>query len=281
MMKENTTKKPIPYPIPFAIIVLSVILLAGVVSLWFLGVQSNNLDGNNPEVSPEETRKAVENYKTLLTVQPQSDRESVVVSKVVLVQPGFVVVREVIDGTVGQIVEISSYLEAGTYSSIEIPLGEFYSGENELMVLLYEDAGSDQVLNDQDQPFVDENGDFVARFVATGDVVANEVIEAKPAGISLADMGMNAQTVIYTDEGFAPATLEVGIGAMIHFANESNTEMWVASDSHPAHDILPTFDQFKTGDMFMYVFEEAGVWKYHDHLNPTAVGTIVVKENKS
>jgi len=64
---------------------------------------------------------------------------------------------------------------------------------------------------------------------------------------------------------------------MVHFVNESDTQMWVASDSHPAHDVLQTFDQFKPGDMFMYVFEEPGTWEYHDHLNPSAIGEIIVK----
>lgn len=255
---------------------VSCLLLIGAFGFWFLNTstdETNKLANTEPESAAEEKLGA------LLFVSPQSNVKTVTVSEAVLTQPGYIVVREVINGTAGQIVEISSYLDAGTYSSIEIPLGEFYSGENELMVLLYEDAGNDQILNDLDQPFVDAGGDFVARFVNTGDVVANEVIETKPAGISLADMGMNAQTITYTNEGFEPATLDVGVGAMVHFVNESDMQMWVASDSHPAHDILPTFDQFKPGDMFMYVFEEPGTWEYHDHLNPTAVGEIIVKEN--
>jgi plastocyanin len=260
-------------------IVLCSLLTIGIIGFWLFGVQSSKVSDVGNELSSESMSANSENFKTKLSVGPQSNVETVIVSETVLTTPGFLVVREVIDGTAGQIVEISPYLDTGTYSSIEIPLGEFYSGENELMVLIYEDAGSNQVLNDLDQPFVDAGGDFVARFVATGDVVANEVIEAKPAGISLADMGMNAQTITYTNEGFVPATLDVGVGAMVHFVNESDMQMWVASDSHPAHDILPTFDQFKPGDMFMYVFEETGTWKYHDHLNPTAVGEIVVKEN--
>ena len=254
-------------------------LLVGVLGFWFLGTQTSETDTVNSSVTNTELDTVVsDDTNAQLFVQAEPNAETVVVTEAILTEPGYLVVREVVGDTAGQIVEISAYLDTGTYSNIEIPLGEFYSGSNELMVLIYEDAGSDQVLNDLDQPFVDGNGDFVARFVATGDVVPNEVIEAKPAGISLADMGMNAQIVAYTNEGFEPATLDVGVGAMVHFVNESDIQMWVASDSHPAHDILPTFDQFKPGDMFMYVFEEPGAWKYHDHLNPSAVGEIIVKE---
>lgn len=253
-------------------------LLVGVLGFWFLGTQTSEKDTANSTVTNTESTTVVSaDTNAQLFVQAEPNAETVVVTEAVLTEPGYLVVREIIGDTAGQIVEISSHLDAGTYSSIEIPLGEFYSGKNELMVLIYEDTGNDQVLNDLDQPFVDADGNFVARFVATGDVVANEVIETKLAGISLADMSMNTQTITYTNEGFSPATLEVGIGAMVHFVNESDTQMWVASDSHPAHDVLPTFDQFKPGDMFMYVFEEPGTWEYHDHLNPSAVGEIIVK----
>ena len=66
---------------------------------------------------------------------------------------------------------------------------------------------------------------------------------------------------------------------MVHFVNESSIDMWVASDDHPAHTDLPTFDQFKgspPGEQYVYIFDQAGEWKYHDHLTPTAVGTITV-----
>lgn len=259
-------------------IVIGCLLAVSLIVFWFvqtMSTKTSNIDdAKNTSESVITTR--VDGGATLV-ILPQSNTEKIVVNEAVLTVPGYVVVREVIGDTAGQIVEISSYLDAGTYSNIEIPLGEFYTGENELMVLVYADAGGDKVLNDLDQPFVDTKGDFVARLVATGEVVSNEIIESKPDGIPLMMMGMGMPTITYTNEGFQPATLEVGVGAMVHFVNESDTEMWVASDSHPAHDILPTFDQFKTGDMFMYIFEEPGTWEYHDHLNPTAVGEIIVK----
>lgn len=259
-------------------LVICILFLVGILGFWFLGTQTNKKDTINNSVTNSESASVVsDNMGAQLFVQADSNAKTVIVTEAVLTEPGYLVVREVIGDTAGQIVEISSYLEAGTYSNIEITLGEFYTGENELMVLVYADAGGDKVLNDLDQPFVDAKGDFVARLVATGEVVSNEIIESKPDGIPLMMMGMGMPTVTYTNEGFQPATLEVGVGAMVHFVNESDTSMWVASDSHPAHDILPTFDQFKTGDMFMYIFEESGTWEYHDHLNPTAVGKITVK----
>ena len=66
---------------------------------------------------------------------------------------------------------------------------------------------------------------------------------------------------------------------MVHFVNESSIDMWVATDDHPAHTDLPTFDQFKgspPGEQYVYIFDEVGEWKYHDHLTPTATGIITV-----
>ncbi len=217
--------------------------------------------------------------QTQLQVEAQSVNTSVMIKFVQLSEPGFLVVRELINNKVGQIVEISSYLEPGTHSTISIPLGEFYEGGTELMVIVYADADNDQVLNDLDQPYVDINSVTYAAFVDTGLKVPDDVLKTDdntpPPDMVMG--GVKMQTVRYANTGFEPALLEVERGTMVHFVNESDTEMWVASDTHPAHDILPTFDQFKPGDMFIYVFDEVGEWAYHDHLNAAFTGVIKVK----
>lgn len=61
------------------------------------------------------------------------------------------------------------------------------------------------------------------------------------------------------------------------FVNESSTGMWVASNEHPGHSILPTFDQFKStsnGTIYNYVFDKVGSWIYPDHLKPAVVGAV-------
>src|SRR3989344_2395368 len=63
---------------------------------------------------------------------------------------------------------------------------------------------------------------------------------------------------------------------------------WPASASHPSHTVYPTtggcigstFDACKglaQGESFDFTFNEAGEWKYHDHLNPGRTGTIIVE----
>ncbi len=84
----------------------------------------------------------------------------------------------------------------------------------------------------------------------------------------------------YTDVGFSPAAIEINSGETVTFVNESGMNMWVASAVHPTHELLPEFDQkagAAKGGMYSFTFSQAGVWKFHDHLNPSAKGSITVK----
>jgi plastocyanin len=86
--------------------------------------------------------------------------------------------------------------------------------------------------------------------------------------------------VIYNDEGFTPKDISVSIGQTVRFVNESSGNMWVASDNHPSHKILPEFDNKKAisgGESYEFAFTEAGEWSYHNHIKPSAVGTISVE----
>ena len=218
--------------------------------------------------------------RAVLSMKSQSDDTEVVVDTAILKEPGFVAVRAVDGNRLGQIVEISDYLPAGEHTNVSIPLGEFYEGGRELAVMMYEDAGSDKIFNDLDQPYA-EDGIPVAVYIATGQPVPESIVtNIVTEGIPLMDMG-TMEFIRYTDSGFEPKDVTVSLGTMVHFVNESSIDMWVASDDHPAHTDLPTFDQFKggkPGEQFVYVFDQVGEWKYHDHLNPTAGGTIVVTE---
>ncbi len=218
-------------------------------------------------------------FDTTIILQPQADNNIVTVDTVTLSVPGFLAVREIDGERLGQIIEISEYLNGGTHNDMSIPLGEFYTGDEELIVMIYEDAANDKIFNDLDQPY-EENGIPVAVYVATGEKVPESIVTntVAPEGISLMNMG-SMEFVSYTDEGFKPKDLTISRGTMVHFVNESSIDMWVASDDHPAHTDLPTFDQFKgspPGEQYVYIFDQAGEWKYHDHLTPTAVGTITV-----
>ena len=88
-------------------------------------------------------------------------------------------------------------------------------------------------------------------------------------------------TVTYSDTGFAPKTVTVKKGATARFVSTATGGMWVASAVHPTHQLLPGFDQLKSvgnGGTYDYAFVKVGTWKYHNHVNPSDTGSVVVTE---
>lgn len=88
-------------------------------------------------------------------------------------------------------------------------------------------------------------------------------------------------SITYTDNGFAPNQTTVKAGTKVRFTNDSLGSMWVASDIHPTHQVLPGFDQLRMvekGGLYEYTFVKVGTWRFHNHVNPAQVGTVIVTE---
>jgi plastocyanin len=88
-------------------------------------------------------------------------------------------------------------------------------------------------------------------------------------------------TVSYTDSGFTPNSVTVKQGATVTFVNNSAKGMWVASDVHPTHQLLPGFDELKSvqkGGSYDYTFVKVGTWTFHNHMSPSEKGTVVVTQ---
>jgi plastocyanin len=96
------------------------------------------------------------------------------------------------------------------------------------------------------------------------------------------------QTVTYTASGFSPNTLIIKKGSVVTFKNASADSIRVASDPHPIHDAYPTrggcisstfdsCDNIPPGQSWSFQFDIVGTWGYHNHLNSTDTGTIVVQ----
>lgn len=100
--------------------------------------------------------------------------------------------------------------------------------------------------------------------------------------------------VIYTDSGYSPRTLKVKVGEIVTFKNQSSQAMWPASAMHPSHTVYSgtslsehcpdttgtAFDActgIQPGNSWSFTFNKKGNWKYHDHLNPSFTGTIIVE----
>lgn len=101
-----------------------------------------------------------------------------------------------------------------------------------------------------------------------------------------------AVTVVYTDEGFVPASLTVAPGTIVTFIDQSAaSEMWVASDEHPTHtqydgtnkdehcsNAGASFDQCGAGAAYSFTFARSGTWGYHNHKEDDHHGSVVVTQ---
>lgn len=101
-------------------------------------------------------------------------------------------------------------------------------------------------------------------------------------------------TVTYTAQGFSPSEVTIKKGGTVTFVNQSGGGMWVASGSHPAHTGYDAtdrtthcasgyanpapFDQCKSEASYSFTFEKVGTWPYHDHLNSSKFGKVIVVE---
>ncbi len=253
------------------LIISGVVIVVGIGIVFFLTTKERHQSDILPSVITT---------KSSLAISAQDATSVVNVDSVTLTKAGFLAVRSIDKGRLGQIIEISQYLKVGTHTGINIPLGDFYAGSEELIVMVYEDIGDDKVFNDFDQP-LKVDGAPLSVYVATGTPVPSSITTNTGNVDAVHTMGNSTMAnVRYTDSGFEPKELSVPLGTMVQFVNESDIEMWVASNEHPAHTDLPTFDQFgfnKPGEQYMYTFDQTGVWSYHDHLNPTAEGVIIVE----
>lgn len=86
--------------------------------------------------------------------------------------------------------------------------------------------------------------------------------------------------VTLSNSGFTPASVTIKVGEKVTFKNDGSGQMWVASAPHPTHTNYPEFDEkigAGNGQSYEFTFAKAGTWKYHNHLNPTQFGIVVVQ----
>lgn len=100
--------------------------------------------------------------------------------------------------------------------------------------------------------------------------------------------------VMYGDGGYSPGELKIKKGEAVTFKNESSQPMWTASAIHPTHGVYPgtsiakcssvpmgeMFDSCagtSVGSTWMFQFNEAGEWGYHNHLRPNHWGKVIVE----
>jgi len=104
-----------------------------------------------------------------------------------------------------------------------------------------------------------------------------------PAPLSDRPAGQTALTVTFRDGEFDPKRIEIEAGRAVRFVNESEGPVWPASNIHPTHQIYTEFDSkapVPPGGTWELAFERAGFWRYHNHLDPSHSGLVVVTRDE-
>jgi plastocyanin len=85
--------------------------------------------------------------------------------------------------------------------------------------------------------------------------------------------------VTVTSAGYNPKTITVKPGAKVVWKNETGGPVTVSSDNHPTHLLWPFLNlgKFEDGSTVSVVFEKAGTYTYHNHLDSSMTGTVVVE----
>ncbi len=99
------------------------------------------------------------------------------------------------------------------------------------------------------------------------------------SGAASATADASAAVITYTDNGFSPATMNAKVGQKVVFKNNSSSAIQVNSAPHPVHNLYPELNigAIAAGSTGSTSFAKAGTYKYHNHLNPSQTGTIVVQ----
>lgn len=100
-----------------------------------------------------------------------------------------------------------------------------------------------------------------------------------PSPTTEATTSAQQTTVTLTQSGFEPATVTVKAGTKVIWVNRSGAAATVYSAGHPTHLTYPPLNlgQFSDGQSLSLVFDKPGTYKYHDHLNPSQIGTVVAE----
>ncbi len=142
--------------------------------------------------------------------------------------------------------------------------------------------GEDQALSQQTPPPADDNQ--AAPAVPSNTNPANPT--SAPKGTFSSGEGEPAAPDIqvwevgFDGEQFTPKSVNIKVNDWVFFKNKSSVDFWPASNPHPTHTGYSDFDAGKkiaAGATFKFQFTKAGSWGYHDHLNPSIGGTVVVK----
>lgn len=86
-------------------------------------------------------------------------------------------------------------------------------------------------------------------------------------------------TITYSNSGYSPSTVTVKSGDKVVIKNDSSRDMQFDSDPHPAHTNNEELNVgvVGPGESMSFVVKRTGTFGYHNHLNASDTGTIIVQ----
>ena len=103
-------------------------------------------------------------------------------------------------------------------------------------------------------------------------------------GAAVIFLGQNKQASLQTDSvtltssGFTPQSITVKAGTKVAWTNNSGTTATIDSAVHPTHLAYPPLNlgSFASGETLSLAFDQPGTYKYHNHLDASQTGVVVV-----
>lgn len=105
---------------------------------------------------------------------------------------------------------------------------------------------------------------------------------------------VSKNVVTYIDSGYIPKEITIKKGETVVWKNESNKSMWTASAMHPTHKVYPGTDivlcnalrpiamfdscgRIEVEQSWSFTFNNVGTWGYHNHVNSSHFGKVIVE----
>ncbi|MBI2597228.1 cupredoxin domain-containing protein [Candidatus Daviesbacteria bacterium] len=86
-------------------------------------------------------------------------------------------------------------------------------------------------------------------------------------------------SVEYSSQGFNPRTITIKAGQAVTWINKDTNPVEVSSNPHPTHTDYPPLNEvglIQPGQSKSFTFPQAGKYGYHDHLDSTNFGEVIV-----
>lgn len=107
-----------------------------------------------------------------------------------------------------------------------------------------------------------------------------ESVEERPVSLPPVSVAQQEVRIFVTETGFDSDEARIKVGGRVTFTNSGSSDHQIASTPHPVHTDYPALNLgvIKPFESKSLTFPTVGTYRFHDHLNPSTAGAIVVVE---